>query len=120
MTKWIKNKLVSYLFCVPDINKVLEYKPIGLNGFGGKVYKLYINGEQLADVEVEELKREVKYFENTKLYQILQNNLKEAANKTMFDNAKVIDDMFFGKGILYGLSMQKNILNIIREIKNAK
>ncbi len=88
-----------------------------MNAYGEPFYKMYLNGEQLSDVEELELLKETKWFEQGKIWEILKANTVEAAQKTMFDRAKTTDDLMFGKGILYAVNLQENILKVIKNTK---
>ena len=109
--KLIGNKLVSYLYCVPDSSKILKYRKSS--------QILYLNGEQISDIETNSLIQEARFIEKTKLWEIMQNNLVEAARKTMFDKAKTTDDLFFGKAILYCLDIEKNIIETVKSAKKS-
>jgi hypothetical protein len=92
---------------------VLESRCIGTDGYGQKNYRLILGGKELSEREAEDLVQEARFVEKTRLHSILCENLKEAAQKTMFDNARTADDIMFGKAILYCVSMQKNIIETV-------
>ena len=117
MIKTLKNKLVSYLYCVPDVNKIITSRKVGMDGYGEPIYKLYLKGEQLSESEENNLFNEMRWFENSRIWEILKANTVENAQKTMFDHAKTTDDLMFGKGILYAVNLQQNIIKVIKNIK---
>ena len=75
---------------------------------------VYLNGALLSEQEVKNLLEEVKYIENTRMWRIYIESLKEQAQKRIFENAKTLDDLFAGKMMLYNLDVLIKINNIFK------
>lgn len=86
---------------------------------GGKdagKYVCYLGGKKLTDNQAANLKQEVMIFKKGSLYKLLTETLSHDAKLRMFEKSKTTDDMFFGKAMLYNVSI---IDTIIAAIENA-
>lgn len=108
---WVGDKLLSYLYNTVDAREVITVTKGGLVKLGG---------EQISDAELFELAREVKSFRRSRLWKILTETLKDHAHRTMFTNSKNWEDMLSGKMLLYGISVEENILETIKQSAEAK
>jgi hypothetical protein len=79
--------------------------------------KLLIEGKEITLDEAQSLLAEVQFIKETRFWAICQNTLKEQAQKSIFDNAKVYDDIVWGKALLYNLDLQLRIMEIIKGYK---
>jgi hypothetical protein len=95
----------------------LSVRKVGLNGYGEPIEALYLGGDQLADVETLQLIQDVKALEKTRLWTIYQEYLAHQAQEYMFIKGKTTDDLFFGKAILYSLSLLRELNKTILKIK---
>lgn len=78
---------------------------------------IYIGGEKADNARLTNLKSEAEAMESFELWNLLQETPKELAQRGMFIDGKSLDDMQKGKSILYTLSTQKNIINILKSYK---
>ena len=63
-----------------------------------------------------ELKQEAKSFNSSLLYKLMYNDLRFQEIKQMSDDAQTVDDIIFGKAMLYNLAQQKKFIrNIIQQ-----
>ena len=76
-----------------------------------------IGGTTLTKQEKLNLQNEVKFFNESRLKGILLDTLYDVARKTMFEKSETFDDMLQGKMMLYNISVQKNILRLIEEMR---
>ncbi len=92
-----------------DVTKVvrLEKFPSG----GGVVY---IGGIKCDESRLANLKSEAEALEKFDIWGILQESLKESAERQMFVSSESLDDLKKGKSMLYTLSVQRNILDIFK------
>lgn len=100
-----KEKLASLLSPV-DLHKIITMDK--RNGL------IYIGGEKVEDNRLHNLKSEAEFFLESELWQLIQETPKELAQKVMFVAGKSLADMAKGRSILYTLSAQKNILEILK------
>ena len=115
--KRVKNWLTRELFCVPTAEDIISTRKIGINGYGEPIERLYLGNDQLGDVETKDLMEDVYVLQKTRLWNVYQEYLKHQAEEFMFVKGKTTDDLIFGKGILYCLSLLKNINDTILKIK---
>jgi hypothetical protein len=107
--------------------KLPELNPESILLYSPKLRILYLNGQQISDLEAHSLQEEVKFLERTKVWDIIQNSLGKQAMNIMFENAKALDTIYddekvgkamrLGSAILMSLEIQKKILEIIKEWK---
>ncbi len=108
-------------------SKLLEIKPESVLLYSPKYRLLYLNGQQLSDVEAHSLQEEVKFVEKTRIWDIIQNTLKQRIIDIMSENAKALDTVFddekvgremrLGKSMLHCLEIENSILGVIKQWK---
>lgn len=76
--------------------------------------KWYLQDRELAENEVHMLIEEVKLFKSSKLWKILQLDLRYQANKRMFIESKTTEDLIAGKLLLLYIDI---IETRLKEIK---
>jgi len=62
---------------------------------------LYLGKNQLSLKDVKEISNGAKVIKEMYTWQLISNELKRTANQIMYEKSKDIDDMIFGKVILY-------------------
>lgn len=75
---------------------------------------IYVGGERLNEPTILSLKAEAEYFSQSELWKILNETLKDQAQRTMFEKSLTFDDMRSGKMLLYNLSLQNKIIGIFK------
>ncbi len=75
---------------------------------------LFIGGKQADDAILSNLQAEAKFFEESELWNLIYNTPKLLAERAMFIDSESLDGLRKGRSILYTLSTQKNILNVIK------
>jgi hypothetical protein len=107
--KTLKNWLLKRLFCavVPEDIITSEVK-------GDHITQVYIRGEKITPQQLKNLSAEVAFLQESEIWKIMTDTVTSQSNERMFKNAKVIDDMMFGKASLYTIDLQKNILETIK------
>lgn len=81
---------------------------------------VYIGDERADPGRLANLKSEAEYLMSTNLWKLLQETPKELAQRAMFVGGESLDDMKKGKSILYTLSTQKNIVDILSSYQPKK
>lgn len=79
-----------------------------------------IGTEKMTKIEVKNLKEEIKFYKQTRLYKILQETLKSQAQDMMFKKSKSYDDMQGGKYMLLNLDVQDRIMQGIETLDTTK
>lgn len=78
----------------------------------------YVRGQEvISQGELDILKEEAKYILKSRTWEEMQNKIKLAANESMFNKSKVIDDMIFGKAMLKSAKTYDNILRTLSNLK---
>lgn len=99
------NELVHGLFNGITEDDVMRPKANG---------KIMMRSREITDEEIEILRRDAEVFKDSVIWNMLKRELQLAANERMFDNAKEIDDMIFGKAMLYNLDLiDKKLKNLV-------
>ncbi len=108
----LRNELLAHVLNSPNPDLVLSV--------GEKNGLIYLNGNQISDVELFNLAEETRALETWRVWGILHNTLSDMARKTMNEKATTYEDMMSGKLILYTLDIQKSILNSIKTLTEFK
>ena len=113
--KRIKNKILNYilrhLFNAIMIDEVLRTNKQG---------QLIVGGRPLENAEIVSLQIQVDALRNWKLWQYLMADLKYLANQHMYDNSTCIDDLTFGKAMLYNINIIEKKMKNLQRIKTKK
>lgn len=86
----ILTKAVSHLFNTVGKEDILKVQD----------KKMYFQGRELDENGVHQLVEEAKFFKTSKLYKVLQAELRYQANKRMFLDSSTIEDLIAGKILL--------------------
>ena len=89
------NFLVKRLFNFIPVEEILVQKSDGF----------YINGKKLEKKVMNEVRTQAKAILEFETYQLVRKELTYLANKKMFDDALVTEDLIFGKAMLYVLDI---------------
>jgi len=100
-----KQKLNDLLSSI-DLHKIVT-----LNKQAGIVY---IGGERAEEGRLSNLKSEAEFIANSELWQLLMETPKSLAERAMFISGEGLDDMKKGRSILYTLSAQKNVVDVLK------
>lgn len=76
--------------------------------------KMYFQGRELGDHEVQILVEENKLFRNSKLWKILRLDMQYQANRRMFVDSKTIEDLIAGKLLLLLIDVIENRLKDLK------
>lgn len=101
-------ELLNGLLSNVDLTKI-----VSLDKLKGIVY---IGGKPADKGRLTNLKAEAEFFMQSDLRGLLQETPKELAQRAMFVTGESLDDMKKGKSILYTISTQENILNILTSV----
>jgi hypothetical protein len=102
--KQLANFILKNLFCAPEPGMIFT---IDANN------RPCLAGVPLNATEVIYWKERLHEFISNPIWNLLSHTLVEQSRKYMFENAKTLDDMVFGKAMLYVVDMQQQILKII-------
>lgn len=109
MLERLKTWLLRKITCSVNPDMVLTYNE--------RMNLIFVNGEQISHSEALSLQAEAKFIQKTRLWSIMQETLKDHAQKTMITQSKSFEDMRSGKLMLYNLSVQKNLLDVAQKYK---
>ena len=98
------NELVHGLFNGITEDDVMRLK----NG------KIVMRSREITKEEIEMIRRDAEVFKDSVIWNILKRELQLAANERMFDKSESIDDIIFGKAMLYNLDIiDKKLKNLV-------
>jgi hypothetical protein len=103
------NWAIKEMLSPVDLTKVLTCEE--------KTGVLKLGGEQLSDLEVQELKGEVAAFTRFKLFNIYHETLRQKAIEKGFYQSTDAEQVLAGKMMLHSLSIQKMILEAVKRSK---
>lgn len=104
----LADEMVNNLLSNTDLNKIVTLdKTKGI---------VYIGGVKATQGRLTNLKAEAEFLLQSDIWGLLHETPKELAQRTMFINSESLDDMKKGKSILYTLSTQQNILEVLKNI----
>lgn len=81
----------------------------------GSTKLIFLGGDQIAEQEANNLRSEVKFLRNSKVWAIITSTLKSQAQDIMFSKSQTFEDMRSGKMMLYNLGVQETILSTIEK-----
>lgn len=90
------------------------YKIISSETLPGGAFVVRIGGEKLSETEVTNLRNEGKMIEGTRLWKIVTETLTAAAEDSIFKSSKVMEDIHYGKALLFNISVIQNIFKILK------
>lgn len=105
----LADQKVSNLLSNVDFNKVISADKT--KGF------VYIGGDKADPARLNNLKAEADFLMESDIWKLLYETPKELAQRTMFIYSESLDDMKKGKSILFTLSQQQNIINLLRNVR---
>lgn len=76
--------------------------------------KMYFQDREMGDHEVQMLIEETKLFRGSKLWKVLQLDMRYQANKRMFVDSKTIEDLIAGKLLLLLIDVLETRLKEIK------
>lgn len=73
---------------------------------------IFVDGKRLTDNEVRAHQEEAELIQGTQLWQLIESTLMKSAQDKIVTNSANWEDVYFGKAMLYNISVIKNILQI--------
>lgn len=105
MIKFLRNLYLRHLF--PTVASPHDIVTKNKNG------DIFIGGQVLSKEELKTIKNQIDWLKKSDIYRILWDNTLETARRHIFDNSKNIDDLTWGKAMLYNKSIEEEIMNQI-------
>lgn len=109
----MKNRIYDFLlrrlFGAITTSDIVENHP--------KTGAVLIDGKPIQPDELRQMQAEIKDIEGSRIWKLISETTKHRAEERIFKNSLVIEDIRFGKAMLYNLSLQKSIMDALREKK---
>lgn len=102
----IANRLLKHLFKAVTLDDVVSNDP--------KTKALLIDEKIITANELRELHAEIKSLEGFRIWKLMSHTTKHLAEEMIFVKAASSDESFFGKAMLYNLSLQESIVRVIK------
>lgn len=99
---WKKHKAI-------DPHKVISSESLPNGAFVVK-----IGGQKISEVELANLQSEAKMIEGTRMWKLAVETLSAAAEDSIFKSSKNMEDIHWGKSMLFNISVLKNIFTIVK------
>lgn len=99
-----------------DMMSVVDYNNVVSVGKQRGI--LYAGKEEIDVARLANLKAEADFLMESELWKFIVETPKELAHQALFKNSESLDDLKKGKAMLYTLSAQQNIIDIIRTFEN--
>lgn len=94
-----------------ELNKLLSVVDESLIvAFNKTTKKFFIGGVEADPARLANLKAEAQFFEESDLWKIINQTIRELAQRAMFVDGKTLEDMQKGRSMLYLLDSQKKIV----------
>lgn len=109
MKQRLLNYVMRHIFKGFVIGDLLTYN---------KASKMYfLNGKQMSEPEVRILKEEAEYIKRTQLWGLVESNLTKKAHEKIVTESLNWEDVFFGKAMLYVVSVIQEFFKILVDVK---
>lgn len=103
----IENFLLKHLLNAITVRDIIGNDP--------KTGAILIDGQTIKPDELKQMKAEIKALEGFRVWSIITETTKSHAEKMIFNDSKTMDDIRFGKAMLYDLSLQKSIIKVLKD-----
>lgn len=98
-----------------ELHKLLSVvDPKLVVSFDTKTGTIYIGGQRADAQRLANLKSEAAFFEESDLWNILNQTIRELAQRAMFVDGKTLEDMQKGRSMLFLLDTQKKIVETFK------
>lgn len=105
MKQRILNYVLKYLFGAITVEEIISTDSKGVTS---------IDGLPIRPDELKAMQAEIKAMEGFRVWKIISETTKYHAESKLFITSKVVEDMNFGKAMLYNLSLQKSIMSVLK------
>ena len=99
-------------FILSDLLNAITVDEIVSNDL--KTKELLIDGKAVTQNELTQLQAEIKAIEGFRIWQLMYNTTKHHAEERIFTKSMSMDDIHFGKAMLYNLSLQDSIIKALK------
>ena len=107
MKNWLKNKLVSHLFCSVNPHDVVSIDK-GI---------LFLGNQVMTSEEVKQLQEEIKFIESCKVWAVINGTLRQETIERGLTKSLSFQDVLTSKAMLINLDVMHNIFKIIKNKK---
>lgn len=113
-----KSKIITQAQFEKEMSKLLcAVNPLDVFTSDKTGKKLFLNGREITELEMGDLKADAMYFGKSRLWNVLAETIRSQAMEVMFTKSKDFDDMRTGKMMLYNLDIQKKIIKLLENWK---
>jgi len=81
---------------------------------------LYIDGEKIVREKKTTIVREAQRLQNSQVWQLIKNRMIYQSNLLQFNKSKDVNDLFFGKAVLYNVEMIDKLYSKLSKVKIDK
>jgi hypothetical protein len=106
MKQRIENWILRHLLNAPSLSEII--------GTDQKTGIVHIDGKAITPNELKQLQAEVKAMEGFRVWKLMSETTKHLAEDKVFNKSVNMDDIRYGKAMLYNIDLQKSIMKVIR------
>ncbi len=106
MIKKLENFLLRHLLKAITLEEIIGNDP--------KTKEIVIDGLPLKTDELRAMQAEIKAMEGFRVWKIMSATTKHHAEDKIFNKSINMDDIRFGKAMLYNLSLQESIIESLK------
>lgn len=103
----IENWLLGHLFNAVSAREIVSNDP--------KTGAVLVEGSPIQPSELRQLQAEIKALEGFRIWKLMSGTCRHHAEERIFRKSVSIEDVRFGKAMLYNLGVQKSIMDALRE-----
>jgi len=116
MKEWLKNWFISTIYQGMNPKEVLHVTETRLpNGAAKKM--VLLGNQEITSGELQALKEEVMYFENTRLKDVFFNTVREKSIESAFVKSTSYEDVKTGKLMVVNLDILERIMKTIKDAR---
>lgn len=104
----MKQRIINWL-----LRKLLNAITLDEIVTSDKAGVVMIDGKPINPAEMKSLLAEAKAMSGFRLWSLMSNTTKHHAEEKIFNKSINMDDIRFGKAMLYNLSLQQSIINYV-------
>ncbi len=107
MKNYIENFLLRHLFNAITVDEIVANDT--------KTKAIVIDGKPLTINEINQIQAEIKALEGFRIWKLLTNTPKHHAEDRIYNKSVSMDDIRYGKAMLYALGLQSSIIEALRK-----
>lgn len=114
MKKFLQRRLINWivgsLYNTVSVEDVIQFRG----------HSIWVNGKELKGEVAAKLTEDAERFHDSAIWKVLFREVQFAANERMFREARTVDDIMFGKAILYANKIYSDALTKLAQFTKGR